>query len=276
MANIVTMENSSKFKIIDFPLDIFNKNSLFIKAVVLTLIILVITGPTIVYEIFFVNAASVNTQSYANIPGYTEYGIQTDPDGSNPIFPSKEQLQVLNPTWIRYPVRGDCSTPKSKYTYVNQKILAIVNNQSCSHKVPPGNTNNLNIWKQYIDGTYLPSLEKFISSKPKVDAIELWNEEDISCKSNHYCPFVPHASYAYLVANAVTIINKAYSNEAKPKIILGGLGSGQTSYLKSLINDLESGQLKSNFPNTLSYINAIGIHPYNKSPKNGDLLNLLN
>ncbi len=181
-------------------------------------------------------------------PASFQYGIQIDVQASEKI-PSTSQFQVLNPAWARYVYR--LSNPFPAFpSGVNR--LVIFNGESAP-SAPHGSTDVI-VWRNYVDNTYLPGLNAMLTSYPGTAAIEIWNEEDICPDITTFCPGIPAQAYAYMLKKAAAAIK---AKDSSIKVIMGGLASGQASYITDVINadSLAFGQ-----------VDAVGLHPYDKSP----------
>lgn len=174
--------------------------------------------------------------------GLTDYGIQIDENDKDKV-PGSDQLNALKPAWVRFVYRPDKGLANLP---AEIRQLVVFNNESAA-PAPIGSTD-INVWKNYVDSTYIPKLSEFLSNYPNVDAVEVWNEEDL-CSGQSYCPRVPPAAYSYMLNRATTTIK---ANKGSIKVIMGGLGSGNPGYVKEVGN--------------LGKVDAVGIHPYGKSP----------
>lgn len=179
----------------------------------------------------------------------TQLGMQIDTNDFAKV-PNADQLRALNPSWVRFVYRPSKAMP-SLTSEVKQ--LVIFNNESA--EPAPISSEDGSVWRNYTDNVYVPALENFIKSNPNIDAVEIWNEEDY-CAGDAYCPRVPASSFAYMLKKAAATIK---SQNPSIKVIMGGLVSGQPSYVADVKN-AES--------NVFDQVDAIGIHPYGKSPDN--------
>lgn len=188
------------------------------------------------------------------LPGETvrnlnsEKGFQIDP-GTDKI-PSKDVYNTLAPKWVRFVYFPDKGIPSDIPEAVRK--LVIFNNES-SQGAPIGKTD-LSLWNNYINNRYIPDLEAFLQQYASVvNAIEIWNEEDI-CPSEEFCPGVPPKAYAHMLKEAAAKI-KSYN--ANIKVVIGGLNSGNLSYLQTM---------QQAEPDVLNQVDAVGVHPYGTSP----------
>ncbi len=180
------------------------------------------------------------------LPPSLPYGIQIDIQSQDKI-PTSTQLQTLNPGWARFVYRPGIALPNLQ----NAKSLVIFTGESAP-PAPIGSTD-FNTWKNYVDNTFVPALRTAVRDNPDIDAIQIWNEEDI-CPSQAYCPGMPAAAYAYMLKESAAAI-KANNNIIQ--VVMGGLASGQPSY----ITDVENSDA-----DAFNNVDAVGIHPYGKSP----------
>jgi len=181
-------------------------------------------------------------------------GINIDP--TNPAgYPSPNALPAGS--WVRLEYK-DCSTQEPAtnsvemykdvlQTYRNAGIKTLVILDYLTYPGADKNTQALATRTTYINEE-LGSL---------VDAYEIWNEPDIEQGGN----LAPKNFAKILDAIVPTLSGKT--------VVLGGLASGQTSYLDETLRAVSE--------NTLGGISAIGIHPYAKSvdgfpgPMTGDM-----
>jgi len=208
------------------------------------ILVLVLTVPLTV----FISQKQQNLKQKATGNNTTEFGIQIDLNEDTKI-PSSAQFAALNPSWIRFVYRPD----KPIHSFSSgRKSIVIFNHESAGGDVPLESTD-FNAWKSYFDTSYFPALRTFVESNPNTSAIEIWNEED-HCSSGVYCPRIPETAYAYLIKNAAHIIK---TQNASIKVIMGGLADGQPGYITNV---------KNADPASLSQVDAVGIHPYGKTP----------
>src|SRR5574337_483575 len=83
--------------------------------------------------------------------------------------------------------------------------------------IQPGSDMNISLqsdWQNYINNSFIPPLNQFLNTNPKVDAIEVWNEEDDSCSGgpSGYCPTVPADAYALMLKRAAAAIKAKNPN----------------------------------------------------------------
>jgi hypothetical protein len=176
----------------------------------------------------------------------TEYGFHF---ASQFVTPSKQQLFLLHPQWMRYGFVVPYALPTFP---ANIKTLVIFNNESVT--VPaPLNSADVTVWQNYIDTAYIPELTYFLRVYQDITAMEIWNEEDL-CSGISYCPKVPATGYAYMLKRAANTIK---SFNANIQVIMGGLAAGGPNYVIDVKNaDADA----------LKQVDAIGIHPYGQSP----------
>lgn len=180
---------------------------------------------------------------------FTDYGVNIDPRDPQKV-PTLSQFQYLNPAWVRYEYFPSVGLVKNIPTGVKQ--LLIFDYSSVSSDFPRQRSSFDSSWVSYINGPFTTSLNSLLNNV-NVDAIEIWNEEDDSCSggANGYCPTVPVDAYAAMLKKASGMIKAKYPNI---KVIVGGLDSGQVSYVQSLKN-----------AGALDQVDAVAIHPYGKS-----------
>jgi hypothetical protein len=172
----------------------------------------------------------------------TQFGFNFSPQWT---VPTLSQYQALNPQWVRFGV-----VLNANYPFVASSIKKLVLfNQEETTDAPQGSTN-VQAWDTYVTNSYIPKIKTFLAQHPDTAAIEVWNEED-------NCPgggCVPTQAYAYMIKNTAKAIKSINGNI---KVIMGGLESGNTQYIKSV---------KSADSRAFSQVDAIGFHPYGKSP----------
>lgn len=210
----------------------------------------------ILYALFFMCTLSVlfilltipqqkftKTSSSASI--VTEFGFHV----YNPTTdPTAAQLQQLHPQWMRIQLDVTHPIPAPVYT-TNIKTLMIINNQVVeAGKWPPTTSTDINLWKAYIDGHYIPALKRFLASVPNISAVEIWNEEDL------HSAYVPPNAFAYMlkVAAATT---KTFNKNIQ--VVMGGLASGSTTYVS---------QVRAADASAFNQVDGVAIHPYGVSP----------
>jgi hypothetical protein len=134
----------------------------------------------------------------------------------------------------------------------NIKTLVVFNNESVT--VPaPLNSTDVTAWKNYVDTAYIPELTHFLHTYQDITAMEVWNEEDL-CSRRSFCPKVPATVYAYMLKRAADTI-KSYN--ANIQVVMGGLAAGDPKYVIDVKNADAS---------ALEQVDAIGLHPYGRSP----------
>ena len=176
----------------------------------------------------------------------TEYGFHF---ASQFVTPSRQQMFLLHPQWLRYGL----VVPHALPTFpANIKTLIVFNNESVTVSAPL-NSTDVTAWKKYVDTAYIPELTRFLYVYQDITALEVWNEEDL-CSRRSYCPKVPATVYAYMLKRAGNII-KSYNPNIL--VIMGGLAAGDTKYVRDVKNADAS---------ALEQVDAIGLHPYGRSP----------
>ncbi len=200
------------------------------------LVVLPLTLCTLLQEVPVVYASSQ----------ITEYGFHF---ASQHGPPSKKQLAFLHPQWVRYGPVVPHTVPVLPSSI---KTLVLFNNESVTAQAPL-NSSDVTAWRNYVNTGYIPELTNFLHTYQDISAMEIWNEEDL-CAGSSYCPKVPAAGYAYMIKKAASTI-KAFN--ANINVIMGGLETGDPNYVRSVRNADAS---------ALEYVDAIGIHPYGKSP----------
>lgn len=202
----------------------------------------------------------------------TEKGFQIDTSDPEKV-PSKKKFDTLKPDWVRFVYFSDKGVPADIPESV--KILLILNNEANDIlRVPPtphgkdiGTLNSdeafwaweliytpadIQEWKNYIDQKYLPFLEEFLKSKPRVDAIQIWSEEDYCHGRTGHC--IHHEAYAYMLKKSAEIIKRYNSNI---KVIIGGLASQNLGYIQ---------KMKETDPKVFDQVDAVGLHSYGLYP----------
>lgn len=190
----------------------------------------------------------------------TEYGIQIDiRDGQK--IPTSTQISKLHPQWVRFAFpcinsSANANSCPKDYHSTNLignippgvKALAVITGDT-TWNAPIGSLDSA-IWKKYIDSIYIPTLQKIVSDYGRnINAIELWNEEDLNA-GQYYDPYIPAASYGYMVSKSVFAIKAINPNI---QIVSGGLAAGQPFYLDQAIKASNGA-----FQN----LDAIAVHPY--------------
>jgi hypothetical protein len=175
------------------------------------------------------------------------YGFVVFSHASGAI-PSIQFLQQLNPGCVR--MEYDAKFPYATWPKNIKNIVLFLWDQVPVTK--PVNTASFATWKTYIDNNYIPALQNMLKTDIPLYAVEVWNEEDL-CSTN-YCPLMPTNAYAYMLKNAARVI-KAYNPNIK--VVMGGLASGNPQFIRDV---------KSADPTAFNQVDAIGFHPYGKSP----------
>lgn len=184
------------------------------------------------------------------------------------VMPSEDVFKLLKPKWVRFVYFSNKGIPQGIPS--NVKILTVFNNQvkqeihktipTESSTAPEGSrlrdinkytTEDSAAWNVYTDEKFLPALKEFLITNPRVDAIQIWNEEDLCSAKTGDC--IPADAYAYMLRESARMI-KAHNE--KIKVIMGGVASGQIEYVERM----------KEIPGVFSQVDAIGIHPYGKSP----------
>ncbi len=197
---------------------------------------------------------ALSTKQPIDIQSRNNYGMQIDLSDRNKI-PSSTQFSMLQPGWVRFVYRFQ-SDYGSNLPSVPSSVrkLVVFNNESANGKFPEG-SNDIVQWKDYVDRFYITTLEYMLKNEPRIDAIEVWNEEDI-CPSNDYCPGMPAKAYAYMLRRASEVIKQHKSSTA---VVMGGMGSGDnvSGYIA---------EMKQSDPSVFDKVDAVGLHPYGRSP----------
>lgn len=186
----------------------------------------------------------------------TEIGFQIDTSTTEAIKIPMDQsyYDFLKPQWVRLVYRQDKGVPTNIPSKV--KILLVFNNESVGEKFPVGVTD-VTTWITYIDNKYIPALQDVLRKKVRVNAFEIWNEQDIpdSCTPHtEYCPKVPAEAYSYMLKKAAFVIKQYNPNLL---VISGGLNKGEPSYIQDVLSADK---------NTFERVDGVGFHPYGKSP----------
>lgn len=180
-------------------------------------------------------------------------------------IPSQKVFNLLRPNWIRSVYFQEHGIPAS--IPGNVKILIVFNNQvtpALELVTPRTGTNfthswdtyqprtDFELWKTFTDKHFIPALNTFLESNQRVDAIQIWNEEDFCGGGTGIC--VPPEAYAYMLKKSSEAVK---ISERDIKIIAGGLVSQKFEYLEFM---------KKEIPNIFNLIHAVAIHPYGLSP----------
>lgn len=180
-------------------------------------------------------------------------------------IPSEKIFKLLGPKWVRFVYFADKGIPSSIPNDV--KILIMFNNQvnpEVEKATPHTSVNFTNawdnyvprtdfdVWKNYTDQKFIPALDTFLKTNQRVDAIQIWNEEDFCGGSTSIC--IPSEAYVYMLKRSAQTI-KSY--ERNIEVIVGGLVSQRYQYLQFM---------KKEDPNIFTQVDAAGIHPYGLSP----------
>lgn len=184
-----------------------------------------------------------------------KYGIQIDVNELGKI-PSRSQFATLNPGWARFVYRyfSDFGSNLPRIPS-GVKTLVIFNNESTPDEIEvPLGSPNLETWKRYIDDGFVLALQYMLQTQSGIDAIEIWNEEDVG--EGGRTSWVPPEAYAYMLKESAAVIKK---HNPSIKVIMGGLNSGGISYVQ---------RMKQVHPDVFANVDAIGLHPYFTSPKN--------
>ncbi len=187
-------------------------------------------------------------QNEVRASGSVQWGINIDP--ANPDgHPSAASLG--NAGWVRVEFK-DCSdtdpvgaTTISQYTNVlseyhnaGMKVLLILDYLSY-----PNAADNIDKFAKRVEHV----AEKLGHDLNYIDAYEIWNEEDLA--SIYPLDTATYASVLSALSSAIRA-----KDPGKP-IVMGGLASGQPSYVSSVKNALGG---------NLDAVDAIGVHPYTK------------
>jgi len=185
-----------------------------------------------------------------------ECGINVDPHNQQYGQPTSQQIQQLNATWARiefidystgsiqpssYPLYDPII---SSYTEAGISILMILDYQT--YTGVPSNGSSPEQWYAYFSLLIQRSVDIAQHYQTNVSAYEIWNEEDLTQT------YVPPELYGILlkwIYGNLTTVTQA-------PIIVGGLASGQPSYLTQVM-DSTGGQL---------FANGVGLHPYGQRP----------
>lgn len=192
------------------------------------------------------------------------YGMQIDIRDPRKV-PSIQQLATLGAQWVRFifpctnvPQNGaNCPNDYHSVNLINSlpmgvKKLAVITGDS-TWNAPIGSTD-VDVWKRYIDYTYVPALRQIVDNYgTQLNAVELWNEEDIN-DGPSYDPYIPPQAFAYLVSQGANAVKSINSNI---KIVVGGLASGNNTYIHEVY------QVDNMFA---AEVDAIAVHPYNPPP----------
>lgn len=189
------------------------------------------------------------------------------------VVPEKKIFDLLEPKWVRFVYFHDKGIPGGIPSDV--KILLVFNNQAkpeihksipteSSTAPPESRLRDINkytpedsiAWKKYTDEKFLPVLDEFLKTNPRVDAFQIWNEQDLCLAKTGDC--IPADAYAYMLKKSAQMIK---AHDPKIKVIMGGVASGQVGYVDKMKDKSKGGD-----PDVFSQVDAIGVHPYGKSP----------
>lgn len=182
-------------------------------------------------------------------------------------IPSNDMFKLLEPKWVRFVYFADKGIPASIPSEV--KILLVLNNEANEtvKNVPTHSSTDPYYkfwanygpqesawWKDYTDQIWLPFLDEFLNNEQnrRADTLQIWNEQDLCNALTGDC--IPADAYAYMLKKSAKKIKEF---DTKIKVIMGGVGSGQTNYIVNM---------KKAYPDVFSQVDAIGLHPYGKSP----------
>lgn len=196
--------------------------------------------------------------------GNTQFGVQIDLQ--NGKTPPSSILQTIAPKWVRY------VQPKSGGNNAfSTNSIAIFNQESFQPLIDPIGSQDTGRWRLYIEEggnkSFLGALQQFIQSQPKIQAVEIWNEEDTG-KTR-----VPPASYALMLRQSARIVK---STAPEIKVVAGGLaGTNFYSYIQQVLQS---------DPQSFAQVDAVSLHPYGLSPngwgadkgQSGDLASAVN
>jgi hypothetical protein len=122
--------------------------------------------------------------------------------------------------------------------------------------------------KTYVEG--IKQMQKDLGDG--VQKYEIWNEPDEpknwTAPQDTYKPAIPPAAFGELLRDSSNTLKNPAGHDAQtwqpPKIVSGGLDSGNVDYLKQA-RDATGGTL---------YADEIGVHPYTKAPDQDDWQNV--
>lgn len=178
----------------------------------------------------------------------TEYGIQIDGKEERKV-PASDVVQYLGARWIRF-VYTDTAFQRS-LRLSGVKRLVIINQESMA--VQPPWRGSYQSWVEWIDNHYIPGLRDILSRhRDDIDAIEIWNEEDISITGgcSDCAPYVPPGAYRYMLQRAA---GEAKRIAPDVRVVMGGLASGNMWYIEQVR------------PWEIAGLDFVGIHPYGKA-----------
>lgn len=179
--------------------------------------------------------------------------------------PSQKVFNLLKPEWVRsvyFQQHGISASIPS-----NVKILVMFNNQVTPDLeliTPRTGTNfthswdtyqsrtDFELWKTFTDKHFIPALNTFLYSNQRVDAVQIWNEEDFCGGSTSIC--IPPEAYAYMLKRSAEAIK---ISERDIEVVTGGLVSQKFEYLEFMQKEV---------PDIFNLIDAVAIHPYGLSP----------
>lgn len=191
------------------------------------------------------------------------YGISIDPNNKIGIggMPRKSDLDNLKIKWVRVEIiENPVINFKSYFTELrndNRNVLAIVDYRTINSIKKPASTTPADDAKWTIyRRAFIDRLKQVVNeNKDVVDAWEIWNEPDLFV-NEAYDPKIPALEYAKLLIESRDVIR---NSGAKGKIIVGGLASGNSTYLRDV---------KLAMGGSLYGIDGVGVHPYGQRPRN--------
>lgn len=185
-----------------------------------------------------------------------KFGVQIHIEDETKI-PGINEFNTLKPGWVRFEYKAGDILPTFPKGVMQ---LVIFNHLS----IPGDNPNKTDFykwsqtadWNIYTDD-YINALEDFIKENAgKIDAVEVWNEEDI-CHEG-FCAKVPEEIYPYMLKRAAAVIKQ---HSPKTKVVMGGLVTNDIvwedgGYLTKVIKA---------DPSAFDQVDGIGLHPYGKT-----------
>lgn len=193
-----------------------------------------------------------------------EKGFAIDVSRSEKI-PSEKIFNLFRPKWVRFVYFDNKNIPSSIPN--NVKILLVFNNQvnpELEQVTPRTGINfthswatyqpktDFNVWKDFTDLKFIPALDTFLRTNQRVDAIQIWNEEDFCGGGTSIC--IPPEAYSYMLKKSA---EKIKSYDRNIKVVTGGLVSQKYEYLQFM---------KREDREIFAQVDAVSIHPYGLSP----------
>lgn len=169
-----------------------------------------------------------------NVSANGRFGVVIDIRLST-LVPNANQFTTLQPGWVRFVYQPQYKIPafpkgvKSLVVFGYDSVLGKPEEKELLQwKDNKGNDvyteEALSKWQAYTN-KYLAALEDFLKEySDRVDAIEIWNEEDLcifdyKINTEYFCPKVPEPVFANMLKKAAATIKQSNPNI---KVVMGG------------------------------------------------------